>query len=48
MIADRTDKRRPMMTTQGISAVLCGALATVTVLGLVHVWEVYAVAFAPG
>lgn len=48
VIADRVDKRRLMMTTQSITAVLCASLGMITVLGIVAVWQVWSVAFLLG
>lgn len=48
VIADRVDKRRLMMTTQTLTALLCAALGAVTLLGVVTVWEVWATAFLLG
>jgi MFS family permease len=48
VIADRVDKRRLMMLTQTITAVLCGVLGLLTVLGVVEVWQVWGVALLLG
>ncbi len=48
LIADRFDKRRLLMLTQVLSAILCAALAALTLLGVVEVWQVWAAAFALG
>ncbi|MHB1173256.1 MAG: MFS transporter [Lacisediminihabitans sp.] len=48
LIADRFDKRHLLMLTQAVSALICGALAALTLLGVVQVWEVWASAFALG
>ncbi len=48
VVADRLDKRKLMMGTQSAAILLCGFLGTVTIFGIVHVWEVYAVALLLG
>ncbi|MDQ1598243.1 MAG: hypothetical protein QOI70_1667, partial [Microbacteriaceae bacterium] len=48
VIADRVDKRRLMMTTQSITAVLCALLALLTLFGVVMVWQVWGVALLLG
>ena len=48
VIADRVDKRKLMMTTQSITALLCAGLGIVTLLGVVTVWEVWATALLLG
>lgn len=48
LIVDRIDKRKLMMTTQSITAVLCASLGIVTLMGVVTVWEVWANAFLLG
>lgn len=48
VLADRVDKRRLMMTTQSVTAVLCALLGVLTLLGVVEVWEVWGVAFFLG
>lgn len=48
LIADRFDKRRLLMLTQALSAILCATLAVLTLLGIVEVWQVWATAFALG
>ena len=48
VFADRLDKRRLIMVTQAMSAVLVFLLATLTLLDLVEVWHVLAIAFVTG
>ena len=48
VIADRVDKRRLMITTQSVTAILCGALGALTLLGVVTLWQVWGVAFLLG
>jgi MFS family permease len=48
VIADRVDKRRLMMTTQSVTALLCAGLGVLTLLGIVAVWQVWGVAFLLG
>ncbi|HEY0258851.1 MAG TPA: MFS transporter [Lacisediminihabitans sp.] len=48
VLADRVDKRKLMMTTQSVTAILCASLGVITLLGLVTVWEVWGVAFLLG
>lgn len=48
VIADRLDKRKLMMGTQTAAIVLCGFLGVVTIVGMVQVWQVYAVALLLG
>ncbi len=43
VIADRVDKRRLMMLTQAITAVLCALLGALTIIGIVAVWQVWGV-----
>lgn len=46
--ADRYPKRRLLLCTQTASGLLAAALAVVTLVGVVTVWHVYAVAFLLG
>lgn len=48
VIADRVDKRRLMITTQSVTALLCGALGALTLLGVVTLWQVWGVALLLG
>lgn len=48
VVADRVDKRRLMMLTQTLTAILCATLGLITVLGIVEVWQVWGVAFLLG
>src|SRR5256886_369471 len=48
VIADRTDKRRLIIMTQSVSAVLALALGVLTVAGVVELWMVYLIAFLLG
>lgn len=47
-IADRIDKRRLLITSQSIFALLILTLAVVTTLGLVQVWHIYLLTFLGG
>ena len=47
-IADRFDRRTVLLLTQAGAAVLAVALWLVVLLGVVHVWMVFALAFAVG
>ncbi|MFP7832777.1 MFS transporter [Marisediminicola sp. LYQ134] len=48
VIADRYSKRRLLITVQSIVAVLCAALAALTITGVVSVWHVFVIAFVLG
>ncbi len=48
VIADRVDKRHLMMVTQFTTALLCALLGSLTILGVVAVWQVWGVAFLLG
>ena len=48
VFADKLEKRRLIMTTQTISALLIILLATLTITGLVQVWHVLTIAFFAG
>lgn len=48
VIADKLDKRRLVMTTQGITAGLILLLATLTLQGVVQIWHIFAIAFLAG
>ena len=48
VVADRVDKRRLLMCTSAVAMVLAAALGTLTALGLVELWMVYAFAVALG
>lgn len=48
VVADRYSKRRLLVGTQAVNAVLCGALAVLTITGVVVVWQVYLVALLLG
>jgi MFS family permease len=48
VIADRVDKRRLMMLTQSVTALLCALLGLLTLFGVVTVWEVWGVALLLG
>jgi MFS family permease len=48
VIADRYPKRRLLVGTQAVSAVLCAALAILTLTGVVLVWHVYLAALLLG
>ena len=46
--ADRLDQRRLIILTQLITASLIGLLASLTLLGLVRPWHIFAIAFSVG
>lgn len=48
MIADRVDRRKMLLVTQGLSMVQAGILAGLTIAGVVQVWEIIALAFGIG
>jgi MFS family permease len=48
LVADRLPKRRILLTTQTLNAVVTGTLAVITIAGAVRVTDVYAFAFASG
>ena len=48
VITDRYPKRRLLVGTQATNAVLCAALAALTLLGVVQVWHVYLTALLLG
>jgi len=48
MIADRVDRRRMLLITQGLSMVQAATLAGLTLAGVVQVWEIIALAFGIG
>ncbi|HEY1960827.1 MAG TPA: MFS transporter [Rhizomicrobium sp.] len=48
MIADRVDRRKMLLVTQGLSMVQAGILAGLTIAGVVQVWEVIVLAFGIG
>lgn len=48
VLADRYPKRRLLVLTQAVSALACGALAVLTIAGVVTVWEVFATALVLG
>lgn len=48
VVADRFDKRRVLVAAQVAMAVTAGALAAVTLAGVVELWMVYALAFSTG
>ncbi|MBA3525277.1 MAG: MFS transporter, partial [Geodermatophilaceae bacterium] len=47
-IVDRVDRRKLIIATQSVQAVLAATLAVLTLTGLVKVWMVFALAFALG
>lgn len=47
-VVDRVDRRRLIIGTQAVQAVLAAALAVLTLTGLVELWMVYALALALG
>ncbi|MDP9405075.1 MAG: MFS transporter, partial [Actinomycetota bacterium] len=48
VVADRVDKRRLLLVTQSVAALLAVALGVLTATGLVTLWMVFALAFAFG
>lgn len=48
VLADRLDKRRVVLVTQAIKAVLAGLLGVLVVTDLVNMWMVYGIALAGG
>ena len=48
MIADRVDRRKMLLVTQGLSMLQAGILAGLTIAGVVQVWEIIALAFGIG
>ncbi len=48
VVADRLDNRRTVIVTQAVQMAFSALLAVITLAGHVHVWEVYAIAFATG
>ncbi|MHA6669961.1 MFS transporter [Homoserinimonas sp. A447] len=48
VITDRYPKRRLLVGTQSVTAVLCAALAVLTLTGVVQVWHVYLTALLLG
>lgn len=48
VIADRVDKRRMLMLTQGVAALSAGILGAVVLTGVVELWMVYALALVLG
>lgn len=47
-VVDRVDRRRLILATQSVQAVLAATLAVLTLAGLVQLWMVYALALALG
>lgn len=48
MIADRVDRRKMLLVTQGLSMLQAGILAALTIAGIVQVWEIMVLAFGIG
>src|SRR3954451_9081322 len=48
MIADRVDRRKMLLVTQGLSMVQAAILAGLTIAGVVQVWEIIVLAFGIG
>jgi MFS family permease len=48
MIADRVDRRRMLLLTQGLAMLQAAILAVLTLSGIVQVWEIIALAFGLG
>jgi MFS family permease len=48
MIADRVDRRKMLLVTQGLSMIQAAILAVLTLAGVVQVWEIIVLAFGIG
>ena len=48
LLVDRLDRRKTIIGTQAVSAVLAAALAVLTLTGVVQLWMVFALAFGLG
>lgn len=48
LLADRMDKRRLLIATQAVAGVFAGALAALTLTGVITLWMVYAMALLLG
>jgi len=48
MVADRVDRRRMLIVTQALSMLQAALLAVLTIMGVVRVWEIIALAFGLG
>jgi MFS family permease len=48
LLVDRLDRRKTIMATQAVSAVLAAALAALTLTGVVQLWMVFALALGLG
>jgi MFS family permease len=48
IVADRMDRRRLLIITQTLAALLALALGLLTSAGQAHVWHIYAVTFLSG
>jgi MFS family permease len=48
MIADRVDRRKMLLMTQGLSMVQAALLAALTLWGVIRVWEIIVLAFGIG
>jgi MFS family permease len=48
VVTDRLDNRRTVIVTQAIQMVLSAVLATLTLIGHIQLWEVYAIAVLTG
>jgi MFS family permease len=48
IVADRTDRRRLLIITQALAALLALTLGLLTFTGLVRVWHIYAITFLSG
>jgi MFS family permease len=48
MIADRVDRRKMLLVTQGLSMIQAAILAGLTIAGIVQVWEIIVLAFGIG
>jgi predicted MFS family arabinose efflux permease len=48
MIADRVDRRKMLLVTQGLSMIQAAIMAVLTISGVVQVWEIILLAFGIG
>lgn len=48
VIADRYPKRRLLVYTQSVNALACGVLAVLAIMGVVEVWQVFAISLIIG
>jgi MFS family permease len=48
MVADRVDRRKLLVVTQGLAMLQAATLATLTLMGVIQVWEIVALALFKG